>query len=80
MRRAPRFSERLLDPGERVAVVVIPAYIFKQRQKTLEGLLVIDSTRLLDAVRYSLLQTLQRPLRKRDADHGNIEIPRFTIA
>ena len=59
MCRAPRFPERLLDRGERVAVVVIPAYIFKQRQKMLEGPLVIDSARLLDAVRYSLLQTLQ---------------------
>src|SRR5579872_5791779 len=43
----------------------------------LEGPLVVDPSRLLDAVRHAFLQSLQRPLRKCDADDRNVEVSTF---
>src|ERR1700739_568803 len=65
--------QRMLDRRERIAIVVIPAYILEQREKMLEGTLVVNPARLPDAVRHSFLQTLQRPLRKCDAYDGTVE-------
>ena len=37
-----RPAERFLDGRERFAVVIVPAYIFEQREKLMEGPLVIN--------------------------------------
>ena len=47
VRRAASAAQRLLDLRERVPVVVVPAHVTEQREKMVEGALVVDPARLL---------------------------------
>jgi len=74
MCRSACFPERFLDRRKGTAVVIVSAHIFQQRQKVIEGALVIDPARLLDALRDSSPQSLQTPFGKRDADDRTFRV------
>ena len=73
VRRAPSAAQRLFYRRERVRIFIIPAHILEQGQKMVEGTLVIDPARALDAVRHAFVQTRQTPLREGDADYRDLE-------
>jgi len=73
MCRSACFPKRFLDRRKGTAVVIVSAHIFQQRQKVIEGALVIDPARLLDALRDSSPQSLQTPFGKRDADDRDVQ-------
>ena len=73
VRRAPRIVQRLLERLKRTRGFVIAAHVPEQRQKMIEGALVIDPARLLDAVLHAFAQLRQTPFRSGDADHRDVE-------
>ena len=73
VRRAPSATQRLFDRRERARVIVVPAHVPESGQKMVEGTLVIDPARSLDAVRHAFAQTRQTPLREGDADDRGLQ-------
>ena len=73
VRRAPSATQRLFYRRERARVVIVPAHVPEQGQKMVEGALVIDPARSLDAVRHAFVQTRQTPLREGDADDRDLQ-------
>ena len=73
VRRAPGAAQRLFYRRERVRVVIIATHVPEPGQKMVEGALVIDPARSLDAVRHAFAQTRQTPLREGDADDRDLQ-------
>ena len=51
-------TQLLFDRRERARVLIVPTHVFEQGQKMVEGALVIDPARSLDAVGHAFVQTL----------------------
>ena len=73
VRRAPSATQRLFYRRERARVVIVPAHVPEQGQKMVEGALVIDPARSLDAVLHAIAQMRQTPLRGGDADDRDLQ-------
>ena len=63
--RAASATQRLVDLRERAPVVIVAAHVTEQGQKMVQGMLVIDPARSLDAVLHAIAQIRQAPLRRR---------------
>jgi len=59
--------------GEVVRRTPSATQVLDQRQKMVEGTLVIDLVRSLDAVRHAFAQTLKTPLCEGDGDYRDLE-------
>ena len=75
--RTPSATQRLFYLRERAPVVVVSAHVAEQGQKMVEGALVIDPVRSLDAVLHAIAQMRQTPLRGGHADDRNLQIASF---
>ena len=73
VRRAPGAAQRFLDRRERARVVIVPAHVTEQGQKMVQGALVIDPARSLDAVLHAIVQIRQTPFRGGDADDWDVQ-------